>query len=114
MRKFFPAAALLLAACASTTSTPVGPARPESRPEQGDLIGLDANELVSRFGSPRIQVREGEGTKLQFASGSCVLDAYLYPAGRGSGVPRVTHVDARARDGRSVEQQGCIAAILAR
>jgi len=114
MRRFFPAAALLLAACAATPNKPVGPARPEGRPELGDLIGLDANELVARLGQPRIQVREGDGTKLQFAGGSCVLDAYLYPAARGSGVPRVTHVDARARDGRNVDQQGCIAAIGAR
>ena len=76
--------------------------------ERGDLIGLDAAALLTRFGRPRLQVKEGDGTKLQFAGGSCLLDAYLYPQG---GTPRVTHVDTRNRDGRDVPQAACIALI---
>ena len=107
-------AALLLAGCTTTTSVPViTPDRPASvsAPAQpGGLIGLDANTLATRLGRPRLQVREGDGTKLQFAGGTCLLDAYLYPATSG-GAPRVTHIDTRNREGRSVAQAGCIAMI---
>jgi hypothetical protein len=115
MKRITLAAALFLAGCATTPPPSVRPvANGTEKPERGDLVGLTASELVVRLGTPRIQVREGDGTKLQFASARCVLDAYLYPATSGSGVPRVTHVDARDRSGRDVDQQGCIADILAR
>ena len=118
MRSIIPlAATFLLAACASTPRpAPVAPAGPVvvEPAERGSLIGLSANELATRFGQPRLQVREGAGTKLQFAGGSCVLDAYIYPPASGSGLARVTHVDTRGRDGRNVDQSGCIAAIEAR
>ncbi len=109
------AATLALAACGTTpppaTVAPPRPAVAATAPDRGGLIGLDANGLASRFGKPRLQVREGDGTKLQFAGGSCLLDAYLYPATGGGGVPRVTHVDTRNRDGRSVDQESCVKAI---
>ena len=110
-------AALLVAACASTPRpSPVTPARPvvEEAPERGDLIGLTTDELRVRFGQPRLTIREGAGTKLQFATAACVLDAYLYPPASGSGVARVTHVDTRTRDGRGAEQASCLAAIEGR
>lgn len=117
MRFIVPAAAaLFLAACASTpTPGPVAP-RPVAveQPERGDLIGLNASDLTARFGQPRLQVREGDGTKLQYRSDACVLDAYLYPPASGSGTPRVTHVDTRRPDGRDVAQPGCLAALDAR
>jgi hypothetical protein len=102
---------LFIAGCASqpkpaaTPATPISVAIPR---ERGDLIGLDANALVARFGTPRLQVREGDGTKLQFTAGSCLLDAYLYP-GSGGGAPRVAHVDTRNRDGRPIAQAECLA-----
>lgn len=113
------AALLLLAGCGSTpipTSAPAVPTTPAvtERPQSGDLIGLDANALATRFGRPRFQVREGDGTKLQFAGGSCLLDAYLYPPPSGSGVARVTHVDTRNREGRPVAQADCVRMIEAR
>ena len=114
MRIIVPAVALLLlAACATTpTPAPVAPVTPvEVKPQRGDLIGLTANGLGVRFGQPRIQVREGDGTKLQFAAKSCILDAYLYPPSGGKGVVRVTHVDARTRDGRDTDRARCITAI---
>lgn len=120
MRRLLPFAGLLIAGCAATPppppAQPVMPAKPAvtERPETGDLIGLSANELASRFGQPRLQVREGDGTKLQFVAPSCVLDAYLYPPGSGGGLPRVTHVDTRDLQGRDVDQIRCIAAIQAR
>ena len=115
MRRFAPFAALIVAACASTpTPAPVVPAATvEEPPERGDLIGLGANELVARFGTPRLQVREGAGTKLQFLGSACVLDAYLYAPASG-GAQRVAHVDTRNREGRTVDQAGCIAALGSR
>jgi len=107
------AAALLLSACAATPE-PVAipahvPATTQPAPQRGELIGADASMLGARFGVPRLRVREGDGTKLQFAGGTCLLDAYLYPA--SDGVARVTHVDTRDRDGRNVSQADCVAAI---
>jgi hypothetical protein len=117
MKHIFPLLALfVVAGCAATPKPVETPARIVPAPavrERGDLIGLDANALVERFGSPRLQVREGDGTKLQFAAGSCLLDAYLYP-GPSGGVPRTAHVDTRSRDGRSMDQAGCIALLDAR
>jgi hypothetical protein len=110
MRHLLPAAALVLLAGCGGTPTPVAtPARvalPE-RSERGDLIGLDAGTLSARLGTPRLRVREGEGTKLQFARGTCILDAYLYPA-PGGGSARVAHIDTRNHDGRPVDQVDCV------
>jgi hypothetical protein len=118
MRKILTAAALLLLAGCATTPIPVVTPDPApattAPPQRGGLIGLDANELATRFGRPRLQVREGDGTKLQFGGGSCLLDAYLYPPPGGGGVARVTHVDTRNRDGGVVAQADCIAMIEAR
>ena len=105
---------LLAAGCATAPKPVVAPrAAPEPARERGDLIGLDAGALGARFGQPRLQVREGVGTKLQYAGGSCLLDAYLYPP-VGGGAARVVHVDTRNREGQPVGQPGCIAMIEAR
>ena len=113
MRSLLPLIAILLVtACASSPEPVAIPAHvpaASAPPERGPLIGADANMLATRFGVPRLRVREGDGTKLQFAGGSCLLDAYLYPA--GDGVARVTHVDTRNREGRSVAQAECVAMI---
>ncbi len=104
---------LLLAGCGTSPGpvlTPAGPV-PSASSQHGGLIGLDATALATRFGRPRLQVREGDGTKLQFAGGTCLLDAYLYPS---PGLPRVTHVDTRNREGRPVAQAECIRMIEAR
>jgi len=112
MRLIVPAAAiLLLSACGSTPKpAPVTQVAPQQR-ERGDLIGMSASELVARLGTPRLQIREGDGTKLQFAAPDCVLDAFLYPPTSSAGLARATHIDTRNRDGRSVDQAGCLALI---
>ena len=75
---------------------------------------MTANELIQHFGRPRLQIVEGDGTKLQFAGPSCVLDVYLYPSPEGSGAPRATHIEARNMQGADVSAQSCAAAIEAR
>ena len=71
---------------------------------------MTASELIQHFGRPRLQIVEGEGTKLQFAGPNCVLDIYLYPPSAG-GTPRATLLEARNLQGGEVSAQSCAAAI---
>lgn len=75
---------------------------------------MTANELIQHFGKPRLQVVEGDGTKLQFAGPNCVLDVYLYPPSSGGGTPRATIIEARNFQGVDVSPQSCASAIEAR
>lgn len=100
------ASSLVLAACA-TAPQPVQPAQPQLAPHIGSaIIGMTAAELVQRFGTPALQIREGESVKLQFRSAQCVLDAYLYAT--GTTPHRVTHVDTRTRALAAIDQTICI------
>lgn len=120
MRRLFPLFTLTLAACGSQTPPPkpipaaASTGLPPQQHQHGNLIGLSANDLVEHFGTPRLQVRDGDGTKLQFAASGCLLDAYLYPGQSGGGLPRVIYVDTYRRDGRPISQQDCAAEIEAR
>lgn len=76
------------------------------------VVGSNAAGLVQLFGEPDADVREGTARKLQFASGICVLDAYLYPKGKGE--PHVTYVDAREPDGSPIDRASCVAALTRR
>lgn len=76
------------------------------------VLGQDAAGLVRLFGQPDADIREGTARKLQFESGICVLDVYLYP--KGSDAPKVTYVDAREPDGSSIDRASCVAALTRR
>ena len=115
MRRITFVAALFLAGCATAPQQPVVAPPVVVTPVQQVptvLVGLTAAQLVQRFGSPTLQIQEGVGTKLQFRSERCVLDAYLYP--QAAQPPRVTYVDARLRNGAPTDQAGCISALSAR
>jgi len=100
------ATSLALAACA-TAPKPAEPVQPVQAPHvRSAILGMTAAELVQRFGSPDLQIREGESLKLQFRSDLCVLDAYLYPS--GTAPHRVTHVDTRTRALAAIDQALCI------
>ena len=71
---------------------------------------MTTSELIQHFGRPRLQIVEGEGTKLQFAGPNCLLDVYLYPP-PGGGVSRATLIEARNSQGSDVSAQACAAAI---
>ncbi|MFO1239551.1 MAG: hypothetical protein U1E64_04280 [Sphingomonadaceae bacterium] len=75
------------------------------------VVGRDARALVAQFGPAVQDVIEASARKLQFASPSCILDAYLYPPARGK-EPLVTYVDARQPDGRSIDNAACVAALM--
>jgi len=106
--------ALLLAACATAPQKPQAPAptpQPQPQPQEtSSLVGLTAQELVGRFGSPALQIREGTSLKLQFRGTRCVMDAYLYPSA-GSGALKVTHVDTRLPTGGDIDQAACVFAL---
>ncbi len=116
MRRFLIVSlALLVAACATAprpapTTEPVTQV-PQSTHTRGEIVGLTAEDLVRRLGTPALQIREGDSLKLQFRSDQCVLDAYLYPSGNAP--YRVTYVDARSRSLTDVDQALCIASIEA-
>ena len=111
---------LTLAACGSQTPPPTSasatiPSKlPAAQHQHSNFVGMSANDLVEHFGTPRLQIRDGDGTKLQFATSACVLDAYLYPAPSGQGLPRVTYVDSYRRDGREMNAADCAGALEAR
>lgn len=76
------------------------------------MVGADAAGLAKLFGQPDADVREGSARKLQYSSGICVLDAYLYP--KDGGEPKVTYVDAREPDGSAIDRASCVAALVRR
>lgn len=78
------------------------------------VIGASANQLARQFGTPRLEVWEGDARKLQFMGAACVLDVYLYAPTAGR-EPQATYVDARrASDGQDVDRASCIAALKKR
>jgi len=100
----------VLAACAPRVQAPpVAASHPAiERPGTTTMIGLTSNDLISRFGQPTFQVKEGPGTKLQWAQNGCVLDAYLCPPEDGRGSDRVTHVDSRQPSGADLTLNACL------
>jgi hypothetical protein len=114
MRRFLaPSISLLAAACATAPRPTATPPEeiPQSAHTRGEIVGLTAEDLVRRFGTPALQIREGNSLKLQFRSNQCVLDAYLYPSGNAP--YRVTYVDARTRSLGTVDQAFCVASLEA-
>ena len=77
------------------------------------VIGHSARALVTQFGDPDLDIREGPGRKLQFVGPICVLDAYLYASREGAEAV-VTHIDARLPDGRDMDRASCVAALSRR
>jgi hypothetical protein len=105
--------ALLLAGCVGPPAARELPTTPPVISTAGleRVLGHDARSLVALFGEPELDVREGQGRKLQFIGPICVLDTYLYPKGRHE--PVVTYVDARQPDGRDIDRASCVAALIA-
>jgi hypothetical protein len=101
--------AILTAGCATRPQEVSAPSTPvvQVPEEPSSLAGLTAQELVGRYGTPALQIREGNSLKLQFRGPRCVMDAYLYPSG-SSGTLKVTHVDTRVRSGGEIDQAACI------
>ena len=111
--------ALALSAC-GPSGAPVRPAgyvplpagAPPPPASVSAISGQTAARLIAEFGQPLADIAEGRARKLQFAGAICVLDAYLYPQGRGE--PVVTYIDTRQRSGGPIDQASCIAALTKR
>jgi hypothetical protein len=109
----------VLAACASTTATtrpglPAVAASPLNSVAGLDIVmGKTASQLTRLFGDPQLDISEPPARKLQFASGACIMDAYLYPSESG-GEGRVTHIDTRRSDGAEVDRVSCVNALRLR
>lgn len=115
------AMALMVGGCvggarpAPRTAAPTSPRNPPVLVPQvmaaaglGGVIGSQAAALTRRFGTPRIDLAEGDARKLQFAGPTCVLDIYLYPVS-AIAEPTATHVAARLRQGGAPADPGaCI------
>jgi len=112
-------ALVALSGCVTAPQTPVrapvrGPAVPPPLAAGLDrVIGKDARALEVLFGTPDQDVREEGARKLQYASGVCVLDAYLYAKSQGK-EPVVTWVDARLPNGDDIDRASCVAALSRR
>ena len=90
------------------------PAQKLAAPGLEGVIGSTGAELARQFGTPRLEVWEGDARKLQFSGNACVLDVYLYPGSPGR-EPQASYVDARrASDGKDVDRASCIAALRQR
>jgi len=88
--------------------------RPLAAPGLEGVIGASQAELVRQFGTPRLDVWEGDARKLQFSGTACVLDVYLYPTAPGR-ERQASYLDARrASDGKDVDRATCIAALRQR
>jgi hypothetical protein len=109
-------AALTLSACGTPKPPPVSAvavAPPVRVTGLDRVIGHDARNLIALFGPADQDVWEASARKLQFGSGICILDAYLYPPSKGK-EPLVTYVDARQTDGAAIDKASCVAALTRR
>jgi len=79
----------------------------------GRVIGHNAQALITLFGKPDADIREGTARKLQFEGPFCVLDAYLYPP-KGATEAVVSYLDAREPDGSAIDRASCVAALTRR
>lgn len=116
---------VLLSACGAATaggklpppaSVSTRPAPPPifRPPPPGDpVLGHSAAAVSALLGSPRLDLREGPGRKLQFSGAGCIVDIYFY-APRAQSEPVATHIDARGADGRDADRGYCIGAMAKR
>lgn len=94
--------------------TPPPAARVQSLPGLEGVIGASAPELIRQFGTPRLDVSEGDARKLQYIGQACVLEIFLYPAQPGR-EPQATYVEARrSSDGQEVDRAACVTALRSR
>jgi hypothetical protein len=105
----------VLAGCTSTAPRPVSvplvsaPIRPTGLQA---VLGQPAGALIAEFGTPALDTKEAQARRMQFRSGICVLDAYLYPP-EGGGEAKVTYLDTRLPDGRDIDRASCVSALKA-
>ena len=118
-RSFVPLVMLAVASCVENppprASAPPPPTMtaPDHSAGLDRVMGRPAAALIQLFGEPDLDLREGPTRKLQFASGVCVLDAYLASAD-GKATAVVRHIDTRTPNGDDMDRSSCIAALTRR
>lgn len=110
---------------ATSAPPPMRPQTPAPAPVTGSFIapqimrgpgleavsGASAAKVLNLFGTPALDVPEGDARKLQFRGSNCVLDVYFYPL-RPREEPVATWIEARRPDnGSDVDRATCIAAL---
>lgn len=98
---------------ASVNSRPAPPPVFRPPPPGDPVLGQNVAAVSSLLGTPRLDVREGAGRKLQFSGAGCVVDIYFYSP-RAQGEPVATHIDARGADGRDADRAYCLGAMAKR
>lgn len=106
---------LILSACVEAPPPATAPPAAIVPAQSGldRVMGQTAQALRALFGDADLDVHEGTARKLQFVSGVCVLDAYLYPPAAGR-EPVVRYIDARMPSGDDFDRASCIAALTRR
>lgn len=109
--RLWPAAALMLAACA--TPAPPRPAAPPPPPPPPPgltrIIGATAPAVTAVLGHASRDAREGPARLMQFIRPPCILDIYLYPG--PAGAHQVRTAAARRADGSPLDPAACLALI---
>jgi hypothetical protein len=98
---------------ALTLETPETPEAPRATPPAvtiGRLMGADEASLHRLLGPPQFHRRDPPAQLLRYRAPICLLDLFLYP-GHG-GDHRVTHVEARGRNGKDRPAAKCLESIL--
>lgn len=97
------------------TAEPVAAPTPapvvERYPEPATLRGLDEGQLSRLLGAPRFKRRDDPAQIWQYGDDACVLDVFLYKAGKG-GAYRVRYFETRGRDHEPVDQAACFVGLL--
>ncbi len=74
------------------------------------LMGANEGALNRLLGPPQFHRRDPPARLVRYRAATCLLDLFLYP-GEG-GVPRVTHIEARGRDGNDKPAAPCLESII--
>lgn len=114
------AAALSLAACATSGEKPApsGPGRAASESGSApskpafrvrDVMGKSAEELDGQFGKPALVRREGPGEFRRYGLKECSLIVILYPDDKGEKTAGFVDSAARAADAEKPDLDTCLA-----
>ena len=74
------------------------------------LMGADEARLHRLLGQPQFRRNDPPARLLRYRAAGCLLDLFLYP--KGTDAHRVTHIQARGRDGMDRPAPPCLDAIL--
>ena len=73
-------------------------------------MGADEARLHRLLGQPQFRRNDPPARLLRYRAAGCLLDLFLYP--KGTAAHRVTHIQARGRDGMDRPAPPCLDAIL--